>query len=155
MRKKGATLTVKKVDEAEREDFFNYNRVCIGAPSYEFLPPLPMMDFLKRKLTLYRKKGYIKPCAPKVPGKNAIIFCTYSGPHTGIDEVTTAGKYMRQVFGHLGFDVKAEWYVMGEFHGSEELGTKGRLGDIRGRPNDAGLAKIENGTAKLISSLMS
>jgi len=71
MRKKGVTPTVKKVDEAEEEDLFNYDLVCIGAPSYEFLPPPPMMDFLKRKLTLYRSKGYIKPCAPKVQGKNA------------------------------------------------------------------------------------
>jgi flavodoxin len=155
MRKKGVTPTVKKVDEAEQEDFFNYDLVCIGAPSYEFLPPPPMMDFLKRKLTLYRSKGYIKPCAPKVPGKNAIVFCTYCGCHTGIDEATTAGKLMRQIFEHIGFDVKAEWYVPGEFHGSEEHSTKGRLGDIRGRPNEEDLAKIESDTAELISSLLS
>jgi flavodoxin len=155
MRKKGVLPTVKKVDEAEQEDFFNYDLVCVGAPPYEFLPCPPMMDFLKRKLALYRSKGYVKPCAPKLPGKNAIIFCTYSGPHTGIDEATTAGKIMRQFFEHFGFDVKAEWYVIGEFHGSEEFSTKGRLGDIRGRPNGEDLAKIESDTVKLMSLLMS
>jgi hypothetical protein len=27
-----------------------------------------------------------------------------------------------------------EWYVVGEFHGRGEYSTRGRLGDIRGRP---------------------
>ena len=155
MRKTGVTPIVEKVNEAEQEDFFNYDLVCIGAPPYERLPAPPMMDFLKRKLMHYRNNGYVKLSAPKVPGKNAIIFCTYSGVHTGIDEATPAGKIMGQFFEHIGFNVRAEWYVIGEFHGSEEFSTKGRLGDIRGRPNQQDLAKIESDTAELIDSLVS
>jgi hypothetical protein len=40
--------------------------------------------FLKNKFAAYRKEGKIKPGAPKVPGKNALIFVTYSGLDTGI-----------------------------------------------------------------------
>jgi len=154
MRKESVDLTIYKAGEAEQEDFFDYDLVCIGSPSYEFLPAPPVINLLKQKLALYRGKGYIKPSSPKVLGRNAIIFCTYSGPHTGKDEATTAGKYMRQFLEHLGFNIKAEWYVIGEFHGSEELSTKGRLGDIRGRPNQEDLAKVESDTVEVVRSLM-
>jgi flavodoxin len=153
MQKKGLTPMVKRVEDAGGEDFFNYDLVCLGAPSYQFLPPKPMLDFLNQKMDSYRKKGYIKVGAPKVPDKYAIVFCTYSGPHTGLDEAIPAGKYMRQVFEHLGFEVKGEWYVVGEYHGSEEKSTKGRLGDIRGRPNDEDLSKVESDTIKILEAL--
>ena len=77
-----------------------------------------MDKFLKNKFAACRKEGKIKPCAPKVPGKNALIFVTYSGPHTGIDEATPTGKYMRQFFEHLGFTVLCELGVLSESHGS-------------------------------------
>lgn len=62
-----------------------------------------MMRFIKDKLNLNRYDP--KLCAPKVPGKTAVVFCTYSGPHTGQDEATPAGKYMAQLPEHIGFDV--------------------------------------------------
>src|SRR5208337_5048053 len=80
--KAGFKVDIKRSEEAEDLDFFEYNTVCIGSPSYEFHPPKPMTDFLKNKLANYRKQGKVKLCAPKVTGKNALIFCTYSGPHT-------------------------------------------------------------------------
>jgi len=47
----------------------------------------------------------------KATGKNALIFCTYSGPHTGIDEATPAGKYAGQFFEYVGFTALGEWYL--------------------------------------------
>ncbi len=84
-------------------------------------------------------------------GKSALIFCTYSGPHTGIREALPAGKYMGQFFEHLGFIVVDEWYVVGEFHGSEENNRMGRMGDIRGLPDEDDLERIR-GRAKALAS---
>jgi flavodoxin len=145
----GAQVTIKKQEEAENVDYFDYDLVCVGAPSYSWHPPEPMANFLKNKFAAYRKEGKIKPGAPKVPGKNALIFVTYSGPHTGMDEATPAGKYMRQFFEHLGFTVLGEWYVLSEFHGSLENSTQGRMGDIRGKPTEAELLKIKKDAEQL------
>jgi hypothetical protein len=106
-------------------------------------------------MKVHREQGDIKLCAPKIAGKTAVVFCTYSGPHTGINEATPVGEYLGQFFEHLGFDVAAKWYVVGEFHGHEDLSTKGKLGDIRGRPNQQDLAEVESNVSKLIKSLRS
>lgn len=99
----GLKVDLRKPQEAVDVDFFGYDLVCVGSPSIEWQPAKPIADLLKAKLNLYRSQGKIKPCAPKVAGKNALIFCTYSGPHTGIAEATPAGKTMRQYFEHFGF----------------------------------------------------
>ncbi|HMK93872.1 MAG TPA: flavodoxin domain-containing protein [Candidatus Limnocylindrales bacterium] len=145
----GLKVEVKKPLEAAEEDFYSYDLVCVGSPSIEWQPAKPMADLLKAKLNLYRSQEKIKPCAPKVAGKNALVFCTYSGPHTGMDEATPAGKTMRQYFEHFGFTVVGEWYVVGEFHGREDLSTLGRLGDIRGKPTAEDLAKIKKDAEKV------
>ena len=149
----GVQITIKKPAEAEGVDYFDYDLVCVGSPSITWHPAKPMEDFLKNKLSTYRKQGSIKPCAPKIAGKNALIFVTYSGPHTGLDEATPAGKYMRQFFEHIGFNVIDEWYVLSEFHGSLENSTKGRMGDIRGKPTKEYLQKIKE-DAKRVASLL-
>ena len=136
LEKAGLTVTLKAQHEAEDVDFFTYDLVCVGAPSYSWHPPEPMDKFLKTKFAAYRQAGKIKPSAPKIPDKHALIFVTYSGPHTGMDEATPAGKYMRQFFEHLGFNIVGEWYVLSEFHGSIENSTLGRMGDIRGKPTE-------------------
>jgi hypothetical protein len=56
---------------------------------------------------------------------------------------------MRQFFEHLGFTVLDEWYVLSEFHGSLENSTKGRMGDIRGKPTREELLKIKENTERL------
>ena len=142
-------VTIKKQEEAENVDYFDYDLVCVGAPSYSWHPPEPMANFLKNKFAAYRKEGKIKPCAPKISGKNALIFVTYSRPHTGMDEATPAGKYMQQFFEHLGFTVLDEWYALSEFHGSLENSTQGRMGDIRGKPTREELAKIKEDAERL------
>ncbi len=154
LEKRGLEPTMKRVEEAWEEELYNYDLVFLGSPLHTWMPTQPVQELIKEKRGEYAKRGFIKPCAPKVPGKNAVVFCTYSGPHTGINEAIPAGKYMCQFFEHLGFDVKAEWYMVGEFHGHELLSTKGKLGDIRGRPDSRDLAEVENDTVELIRNLV-
>ena len=149
----GLQVDFKKPQEAVDVDFSGYDLVCVGSPSIEWQPAKPIAEFLKNKLTVYRNAGKIKPCAPKVAGKNALVFCTYSGPHTGIDEATPAGKTMRQYFEHFGFSIVGEWYVPSEFHGREDLSTQGKLGDIRGKPTADELAKIKEAAKEITKSL--
>ncbi len=149
----GLKVELRKPQEAESIDFFDYDLICVGSPSIEWQPAKPMADLLKAKLNIYRNQGKIKPCAPKVQGKNALVFCTYSGTHTGIDEATPAGKTMRQYFEHFGFNIVGEWYTVGEFHGREDMCILGRLGDIRGKPTMEDLAKIKKDAQLLAKSL--
>ena len=147
-------VAVKKPQEAAELDYFSYDLVCVGSPSLQWHPAKPMDDFLKAKLSQYRQQGKIKAAAPKVAGKYALVFCTYSGPHTGLDEATPAGKYMRQFFEHLGFTVLGEWYVLAEFHGNLENSTKGRMGDVRGKPTAQDLLKIKEDAEALVALLV-
>jgi flavodoxin len=149
----GLKVDLKRPQEATEDDFYGYDLVCVGSPSIEWQPAKPIADLLKSKLNLYRGQGKIKPCAPKVKGKNALVFCTYSGPHTGTDEASPAGKTIRQYFEHFGFNVVGEWYIIGEFHGREEMSTLGRLGDIRGKPTVEELEKIKKEAQQIAKSL--
>jgi flavodoxin len=149
----GTVVTMKKIEEAEDLDYFNFDFVCMGCPSYSWHPPEMVTNFLKKKFTAYRQQGKIKPSAPKVPNKKALVFVTWSGPHTGIDEATPVGKDIRQYFEHIGFTVLDEWYILSEFHGSLENSTKGRMGDIRGKPAEEDLQKIRE-NAKQIASIL-
>ena len=94
----GLKVDLKKPQEATEDDFYGYDLVCVGSPSIEWQPAKPIADLLKSKLNLYRSQGKIKPCAPKVTGKNALVFCTYSGPHTGIDEAYSCWKNYETIF---------------------------------------------------------
>ncbi len=145
--------TFLNIKDAAMEELYDYDLVFIGSPSFQFLPAEPVIRFIKEKMKLHRERGDIKLCAPKLPGKTAVVFCTYSGPHTGINEVTTAGKYIGQFFEHIGFEVAAEWYIVGEFHGSEKFSTMGKLGDIRGRPNQQDLDKVKSDVYNLVRSI--
>lgn len=149
----GVQVIEKKPSEANVLDFFDYDLVCIGSPSIQWHPAKPIDDFLKALLARYRNQGRIAPSAPKVPGKNALIFVTYSGPHTGLDEATPAGKYIAQFFEHLGFTVIAEWYILSEYHGNVGNSTLGRMGDIRGKPNAEDLQKIIQDTKNLANRI--
>ena len=144
---------LKNITEAIDEELYDYDLVFIGSPSYQWLPPEPVQHFVREKMKHHGKQGHIAPRAPKVPDKTAVVFCTYSGPHTGLNEAVPAGRYLGQFFEHLGFEVAGEWYVVGEFHGRQDLSTKGKLGDIRGRPNEQDLSKVENDVRQLIKSL--
>jgi hypothetical protein len=153
--REGVKPVVKKITEASDEELYQYDLIFIGSPSYHWHPPEPVARFIKRKFKIHSERHDIKPCAPKIAGKIAVVFCTYSGPHTGIREATPVGEYLGQFFEHIGFDVAAKWYIVGEFHGREDLNTKGMLGDIRGRPNQQDLSEVESNVSKLIKSLRS
>ena len=99
------------------------------------------------------KEERIKVGSPKLTGKNVIVFCTYSGPHTGINEAIPAANCASQYFEHLGFTILDELYVIGEFHGSQEHSTMGRLGDIRGRPNEKDLADVRQRVRELLNQI--
>ncbi|MCX5902073.1 MAG: flavodoxin domain-containing protein [Proteobacteria bacterium] len=142
-REAGVDALLTRVEDAGDLDFFSYDLVCVGFPSYQWRVPKPMDEFLKTKFNAYRSQKRVIEGAPKLPGKNAVIFCTYSGPHTGIREAIPPVLYAAQFFEHLGFTILGEWYVVGEFHGSLEMSTMGRLGDIRGRPNEADLRAVK------------
>jgi hypothetical protein len=146
----GLNVTAKRVEDAGDIDYFAFDLVCIGFPSHQWHPPDPMDAFLNSKHRAYRSQGRVKVGAPKVAGKNALIFCTYSGPHTGIREAIPAGLYAGQFFEHLGFTVVGEWYVVGEFHGKEGNSTRGKLGDIRGRPGQQDLRKVKQDTIQVV-----
>jgi flavodoxin len=150
----GVQVTMKKPEEAKDIDYFNFDLVCVGAPSFSWHPPEPMTNFLKEKFAVYRQQGKVKPSAPKVPGKKALIFVTYSGPHTGIDEATPVGKDIGQYFEHIGFTIIKEWYILSEFHGSVENNTQGRMGDIRGKPTAIELQKIKENAMQVVKLLI-
>jgi hypothetical protein len=145
----------RKIGDAAKEELYDYDLVFMGTPSYQFLPPEPVIRFVKQKMKLHNERGDIKPGAPHITGKNAVLFCTYSGPHTGIGEATTVGEYLGQFFEHIGFNVTAKWYIVGEFHGREDLSTLGRLGDIRGRPNLQDLNEVKRNVSELINAIRS
>jgi hypothetical protein len=149
----GFDTALKKLDDAGSVDFYEYDLVCFGVPSYSWHPPKPADDYLKAKFAAYRKEGRVKAGAPVVQGKSALVFVTYSGPHTGIREAVPAGKYIGQFFEHLGFVVADEWYILGEFHGSEENNTMGRMGDIRGLPSEDDLRRIQSRARTLAARL--
>lgn len=146
-------VTYRRVEDAADLDWFAYDLLCLGFPSYGWSPPEPVDDWLKGKFAAYRAQGRVKTGAPELPGRHVLIFCTYSGPHTGIDEAIPATKYAGQFFAHLGLKVVDEWHIVGEFHGSLERSTGGRLGDIRGRPNEQDLAQIERDTHSLLDQI--
>ena len=150
----GVNSMLKRVEEAKTEDLYEYDLFFIGAPSYMWQPPAPVQEYIKGKMDYYIEHGYIKLCAPTLPGKKGVVFVTYSGPHTGINEAIPVGKYLGQFIEHLGFDLAGEWYATGEFHGHDDKSTKGRLGDIRGRPNQQDLDNITRDVNELLQTII-
>ena len=153
LKNQGIDAEIKTVKESADTDLHDYDLVFIGAPSYMWSPPDPVRQWIIDRMGYYRDKNVIKPGAPTIPGKKAVVFITYSGPHTGIDEAIPAGEYMGQFLAHIGFDVLDKWYTVGEFHNSEENSTLGRLGDIRGRPNQEDLDKVKSGVEKTLQAI--
>jgi flavorubredoxin len=148
-------MDVVKITEEKDVDLLEYDLVFLGSPSYQFLPPDPVLKFAKNRMKYYHEHGDIKINAPKVPGKYAVIFCTFSGPHTGVNEAIPVAKYLGQFFEHIGFEVMDEWYNVGEFHGRDLFSTEGRMGNIIGRPNEEDLAEVAKKVRELVTSISS
>ena len=62
-------VTIKKPEEAEMVDYFDYDLVCVGCPSYSWHPPEPVTNFLKKKFAEYRQNGKITPLPRKCQAK--------------------------------------------------------------------------------------
>jgi multimeric flavodoxin WrbA len=144
--------TLERVEDALEEELYDYDLVILGTPIFQWLPSKRIQRFLDKKMVLHEKRGDVRLLAPVIPGKKAVVFCTYSSPFTGIESALPGIKYMAQFFKHIGFEVAGEWYVIGEFHDNEERSTKGRLGDIRGRPNQADLEEVKGRVIALLRS---
>jgi len=140
-----------KTDTAS-EDLHDYDLVFMGTPTFQWMPSKEIQQFINDKFAIHKKRGDVKLLAPVIPGKKAVVFCTYSSPFTGIDSAIPCVKYMAQFFRHIGFEIAGEWYVIGEFVGNEERSTKGKLGDIRGRPNQADLDEIRDKVIALLKT---
>lgn len=135
--------TVKVAKESE-PDILSYDLAFVGSGVYTWLPGKPMLELISKLREKYARLGEIKPASPRRPGKKAVIYCTFGGGHTGVNEAVPAVKYMGQLFDHLGYEIIGEWYVPGEFLGGnlQHLSIAGRLGNIQGRPNDHDLQEI-------------
>jgi hypothetical protein len=136
--------TYEVTDKATDLDILRYNLVFAGSGVYRQLPGKPVMELFSDLIGKYVKTGDIQPASPRRPSAYAIIYCTYGGVHTGINEAVPAVKFMGQLFDHLGYTILAEWYVVGEYKPDnlKQHSVNGRLGDIRGRPNQEDLREV-------------
>ncbi len=143
------TVRVTKDLDPETIDLLDYDFLFVGSGVYEWLPGKHMMEFLMRQHKKYLRNdlinGDVRPKAPKKEGKKAVVYCTFGGSHTGINEAVPTTKYLSQLPDHLGFTVLAEWHFVGEYHGRFKiLNEIGRLGDISGRPNEEDLRRASS-----------
>jgi len=133
-------------------DLYDYDLLFLGSPVIAWGPTNTMRDFVMGKLRDYHKDR-IKPSAPLRPGKFGVSFCTFSGTHIGESEAVPLTKWFSSFLGHLGCLVMAEWNIVGQFHNKEDVNINGRLGDIRGRPNENDLMDVENRVNGLLAGL--
>lgn len=149
---KNIPVNMMKITEDLEVNLHDYDLVFFGAPSYQWIPPVPVQKFIRKTMDQYR--GGVRPIgAPKRSGKFGVVFCTFGGIHTGVKEGYVAGKYMAQFFEHIGFFVLDEWYTPGKFQGWDEGSRLGRLGDISNRPDANDLAAIRNSASDLLQGL--
>jgi multimeric flavodoxin WrbA len=141
----GHTIDTIKITGDRELDLLSYDVVFVGSGVYQWLPGKPLQEFIAARLGHYAAGGEIKYASPRRAGTKAIVYCTYGGGHTGVNEAVPAVKYLGQLFDHLGFEIVAEWYLIGQYPASgrfQDFSSLGRLGDITGRPNDADLAEL-------------
>ena len=134
-------------------DLFEYDLIFIGSPVIDWLPTKKLMEFVKKKLKLYSEQGKVQPSAPVIAGKYGICFCTFAGPHIGKNEALPMTMWLRSFLEHIGYAVLDQWHFVGQFHKETEMNTKGRFGNIIGRPNDQDLLDVENRTKGIIGTL--
>jgi flavorubredoxin len=140
-------------DQAGDLDLLRYEVVFIGSGVYQWLPGKALQEFIGARLSHYAAAEEIKLGAPRRPQKKGVVYCTFGGAHTGVNEAIPAVKYMGQLLDHLGYEVVAEWYVIGEYPGKgrfKEYSVGGRLGNIEGRPNEADLKDVAERVAGVL-----
>ncbi len=143
--KLGHRIDTLKLTGDQEVDVLSYDFIFMGSGVYQWLPGKGLQEFIQARLAHYAAAGEIKFASPRRPGKKVVVYCTYGGAHTGSNEAVPAVKFMGQLFDHLGFEIVAEWYFIGEYpaHGRmKDYSALGRLGNIKGRPNDADLEEV-------------
>lgn len=152
----GYPIDTINVTSGEQDiDILQYNMVFMGSGVYGSLPGQPLIKLLQRLTHQYKKAGELKPACPRRPSAYTVIYCTYGGGHTGINEAVPAVKIMGQFYDHLGYTIVSEWYIVGEYltEKNRNLSVDGRLGDIRGRPNQQDLLEVKEKVLGLFKSL--
>jgi AhpD family alkylhydroperoxidase len=141
-----------KKDFNEHVEILDFDIVFIGSPVIQFLPSINLMNFCKKHLAYYLKKGIIIPKSPKFKGKYAVPFVSYGGMHTGIREAIPALKYIEQFLEHLRFEIVDELYIVGEYKTPEfsKFNKDSLLGDISGRPDENDLQYVESKITQII-----
>jgi len=135
--------SIKVSDDLVEPDILSYDFIFAGSGVYTWMPGKALISLLNRLRERYGSEGEIKPASPRRPGKKAVVYCSFGGGHTGPSEAVPAVKYLGQLFDHLGYEIMAEWYIVGEFHGKlHYLSLSGRMGNTVGRPNEADLREI-------------
>jgi flavodoxin len=144
LRDLGHEVDSVKVGKETEVDVLAYDCVFVGSGVYAWLPGKPMQSLLESLREGYAQKGLIRPASPRID-KQAVIYCTYGGVHTGVNEAIPAVKFMGQLFDHLGFEIVDEWYFAGEYRPArmQAMTRGGRLGDITGRPDEHDLREVE------------
>jgi flavodoxin len=137
-------VTVKVTSGDIDVDILKFDFVFVGSGVYGQLPGKPMIELHRRLLEKYVEEGEVKQASPRRLSANVVVYCTYGGVHTGVNEAIPAVKFMGQLYDHLGYTIAGEWYIVGEYKTDKfrNRSIGGRLGDIRGRPNTEDLKEI-------------
>jgi flavodoxin I len=149
---RGVHSTILKIKPDLDVNYFDYHLVFIGVPVYANLPPKPTVRFLEKQRS---ERGTVVAAAPELPGHFAVMFCTYGGGHTGLNEAIPALKYMGQFFEHVGIRVVDEWPVVGVFRQIKDpnYNTDGRIGNVMDRPSEQDLNDIRGKVTGLLHRL--
>ncbi|RJR40677.1 MAG: flavodoxin [Deltaproteobacteria bacterium] len=143
VRQAGHEVETVRIAKNIEPDILAFDLVFAGSGVYMWLPGKPVLESFDKLREKYANSGVIKPASPRRPGKKAVVYCTYGGFHTGVNEAISTTKFMGQLFDHLGYDIIGEWHIVAEYHGKlQHLSAGGRLGNIQGRPNAADLQEI-------------
>ena len=112
-----------------------------------------MNEFLGAMGEKGMKNGGIQPGSPRRPDKYAVIYATYGGFHTGVNEAIPCFKNIGQLFDHYGFQIIDEWYIVGAFipKNMQAFNSSGRLGSISDRPNEADLKAVFEKTKGILN----
>lgn len=141
----GHEVETLKVTSGDMDvDVLKFDFVFVGSGVYGQLPGKPLIELHRRLLQKYNEEGEVKPASPRRPSANVVVYCTYGGVHTGVNEAIPAVKFMGQLYDHLGYNIVGEWYVVGEYKTDRfrDRSIGGRLGDIRGRPSTEDLREV-------------
>jgi hypothetical protein len=141
----GHQIDTVKITGDREIDLLAYDVVFVGSGVYQWLPGKGLQEFIQKRLAHYAATGEIKFASPRRAGKKAVVYCTYGGAHTGVNEAVPAVKFMGQLFDHLGFEIVSEWYLIGKYPAEgrfKDFSLKGRLGDIQDRPHAADLEDV-------------